>query len=84
MLAASTCVEEFVWARKLISELKLNQLASVRLPESKSDRMVRVRVVSDSYLGMEWEVEDVKIPAQEVVRSMTVEAPVGKPEKPGK
>ena len=27
LLAASTCVEEFVWARKLISELKLNQLS---------------------------------------------------------
>jgi antiviral helicase SLH1 len=58
--------------------------ASVRLPESKSERMVRVKVVSDSYLGMEWEVEDVKIPAQEVVMSMSVDAPVGKPEKPSK
>jgi antiviral helicase SLH1 len=58
--------------------------ASVRLPESKSERMVRVKVVSDSYLGMEWEIEDVNIPAQEVVMSMSVEAPVGKPEKPGK
>jgi antiviral helicase SLH1 len=58
--------------------------ASVRLPESKSERMVKVKVVSDSYLGMEWEIEDVKIPAKEVVMSQTVEAPVGKPEKPGK
>jgi antiviral helicase SLH1 len=58
--------------------------ASVRLPESKSERTVKVKVVSDSYLGMEWEIEDVKIPAKEVVMSQTVEAPVGKPEKPGK
>jgi antiviral helicase SLH1 len=58
--------------------------ATVRLPESKSERTVRVRVVSDSYLGMEWEVEDVRIPAMEVVKSMIVEAPAGKPEKPGK
>jgi antiviral helicase SLH1 len=35
----------------------------IRLPESTKDRNVRVQVVSDSYIGMEWGVEDVEIPA---------------------
>ncbi|KAM0720684.1 hypothetical protein Q7P37_004821 [Cladosporium fusiforme] len=56
----------------------------LKLPESKSDRKVDVRVVSDSYLGMEWFVRGVDVPrVEEEVESMLVEAPVGKPEKPG-
>ena len=37
--------------------------AMIKLPESEKERMVNVRVVSDSYLGMEWRVEEVEIPA---------------------
>ena len=37
--------------------------ATIKLPESASERKVDVRVVSDSYLGMEWRVDGVEIPA---------------------
>ncbi|KAK4495640.1 hypothetical protein PRZ48_012908 [Zasmidium cellare] len=36
---------------------------SVRLPESREERVLRVSVVSDSYVGMEWGVEGVEVPA---------------------
>lgn len=55
--------------------------ALVKLPEFKGERKVDVKVVSDSYLGMEWVVEGVEVPAPQV-ESIVVEAPVGKPEKP--
>lgn len=51
--------------------------AVVRLPEFKGERKVDVKVVSDSYLGMEWVVEGVEVPAPEV-ESMVVEAPFAK------
>lgn len=55
--------------------------AMVKLPPSDKERKVRVQVVSDSYIDMEWAIEEVAIPAPEV-ESITVEAPAGKPEKP--
>jgi antiviral helicase SLH1 len=58
--------------------------ATVRLPPSQGERKVNVQVVSDSYIDMEWRVEEVEVPAEEVApESIYVEAPAGKPEKPG-
>ena len=37
--------------------------ATLRLPDADSERKVKVVVVSDSYIGMEWSVEDVEVPA---------------------
>ncbi len=37
--------------------------AMIKLPESSVERKVKVSVISDSYIGMEWHVEDVEIPA---------------------
>lgn len=36
--------------------------ASVKLPQSEGERKVRVEVLSDSYVGMEWSVEGVEVP----------------------
>ncbi|KAI5357013.1 putative helicase, AAA+ ATPase domain, Sec63 domain, Helicase superfamily 1/2, ATP-binding protein [Septoria linicola] len=36
--------------------------SSVKLPEADVERKVRVVVVSDSYIGMEWVLEDVEVP----------------------
>jgi antiviral helicase SLH1 len=35
----------------------------IKLPESNAERKVTITVVSDSYIGMEWSVGDVEIPA---------------------
>jgi antiviral helicase SLH1 len=57
--------------------------ATVRLPPSHGERKVNVQVVSDSYIDMQWNVDGVAIPAEEVApESIYVEAPAGKPEKP--
>jgi antiviral helicase SLH1 len=57
--------------------------ATVRLPPSHGERKVNVQVVSDSYIDMQWNVDGVPIPAEEVApESIYVEAPAGKPEKP--
>ncbi|KAG9670241.1 Sec63-domain-containing protein, partial [Aureobasidium melanogenum] len=37
--------------------------SKIRLPPADGERMVSVKVVSDGYIGMEWHVEDVEIPA---------------------
>ena len=37
--------------------------ATIRLPDSDVERKVKVVVMSDSYVGMTWEVEDVEVPA---------------------
>lgn len=41
---------------------RLNTKSSVKLPEAFEERNVKVLVVSDSYIGMEWTVENVEIP----------------------
>lgn len=41
---------------------RLNTKSSVKLPEAFDERNVKVLVVSDSYIGMEWTVENVEIP----------------------
>lgn len=41
---------------------RLNTKSSVKLPEAFEERNVKVLVVSDSYIGMEWAVENVEIP----------------------
>jgi antiviral helicase SLH1 len=57
--------------------------ATIRLPPSHSERKVNIQVVSDSYIDMQWTLEDVAIPAEELApESIYVEAPAGKPEKP--
>ncbi|KAM0707057.1 hypothetical protein Q7P35_006388 [Cladosporium inversicolor] len=57
--------------------------ATIRLPPSHSGRKVNVQIVSDSYIDMQWTVDGVDIPAEEVApESIYVEAPAGKPEKP--
>ncbi|OQO10442.1 hypothetical protein B0A48_03739 [Cryoendolithus antarcticus] len=43
--------------------LRPSTRANVRLEESFEERKVRVKVVSDSYIGMEWGVEGLEIPA---------------------
>ncbi|KAK5127281.1 hypothetical protein LTR08_004459 [Meristemomyces frigidus] len=35
----------------------------IRLPESNMERKMKVMVISDSYIGMEWHVDDVEVPA---------------------
>ncbi|KAK3115284.1 putative steryl acetyl hydrolase mug81, partial [Teratosphaeriaceae sp. CCFEE 6253] len=40
---------------------------TVRLPQGSVERKMRVMVVSDSYVGMEWGVEDVEVPAPPMV-----------------
>ena len=35
----------------------------IKLPESGGERKMKVQVVSDSYIGMEWQVDDVDVPA---------------------
>ena len=63
--------------------LKPSTKATIRLPPSHSGRKVDVQIVSDSYIDMQWTVEGVDIPAEEVApESIYVEAPAGKPEKP--
>lgn len=57
--------------------------ATIRLPPSHSERKVNVQIVSDSYIDMQWTLDGVVIPAEEVApESIYVEAPAGKPEKP--
>ncbi|GAB7322700.1 hypothetical protein MBLNU13_g03597t1 [Cladosporium sp. NU13] len=57
--------------------------ATIRLPPSHSERKVNVQIVSDSYIDMQWTLDGVDIPAEEVApESIYVEAPAGKPEKP--
>ena len=41
---------------------ELSAKSVVKLPESTSERRLRVIAVSDSYLAMEWEVGEVKVP----------------------
>lgn len=41
---------------------RLNTKSSVKLPEAFEERNVKVLVVSDSYIGMEWTVENAEIP----------------------
>ncbi|OJD39756.1 activating signal cointegrator 1 complex subunit 3 [Diplodia corticola] len=50
----------------------------IKLPESDRERVVDVRVVSDGYIGMVWEVEGVEVP-----RPPMVEADDGKKKKKG-
>lgn len=57
--------------------------ATIRLPPSHSERKVNIQIVSDSYIDMQWTLDGVDIPAEEVApESIYVEAPAGKPEKP--
>jgi antiviral helicase SLH1 len=37
--------------------------STIKLPESNAERKVKVMVISDSYIGMEWRLEEVDIPA---------------------
>ncbi|KAK5169509.1 putative steryl acetyl hydrolase mug81 [Saxophila tyrrhenica] len=37
--------------------------ATIKLPDSSVDRKVTISIVSDSYIGMEWQLEDVEVPA---------------------
>jgi antiviral helicase SLH1 len=41
---------------------RLNARSKVRVPSSEVVRKLRVTVVSDSYIGMEWRVDEVEIP----------------------
>ncbi|KAF2487544.1 Sec63 Brl domain-containing protein [Neohortaea acidophila] len=41
----------------------LSTKAMVKLPPSRAERKVSVVVVSDSYIGMEWKVDEVEVPA---------------------
>lgn len=57
--------------------------ATIRLPPSHSERKVNVQIVSDSYIDIQWTLDGVVVPAEEVApESIYVEAPAGKPEKP--
>ncbi|KAF1814790.1 Sec63-domain-containing protein [Eremomyces bilateralis CBS 781.70] len=59
------------WQQKRRGEAKsaLSQLASARLrvPPSVDSRMVEVAVLSDGYIGMEWNIHDVEVPGVPVV-----------------
>lgn len=37
--------------------------ATIKLPQSDTERKMRVMVISDSYIGMEWHVDEVEVPA---------------------
>lgn len=41
--------------------------AKIRLPDSADPRSVHIRVISDSYIGMEWSIDAVDIPAPPTV-----------------
>lgn len=49
---------------------KMSTRATIRLPESESERTLEVKVVSDGYVGMEWRLERVQVPVR--VRVMEV------------
>jgi len=48
---------------KIGTTSKLTARVTIKLPQSHVERKVQVAIVSDSYIGMEWRVENVEIPA---------------------